>query len=111
MQSAMAAAFPAAIRSRRAEVCALVNTSCRLLLLALLLRRTAVVSECANAEALMHQLDSAIAGAMAVLLSAVPFSWAAISTYLNTAHAKRTGGASAMHQRSQIAKAGMEILC
>jgi MFS family permease len=35
--------------------------------------------------------EQASRGAMAVLLSAVPFSWAAISTYLNTAHAKRTG--------------------
>jgi hypothetical protein len=36
---------------------------------------------------------------MAVLLSAVPFSWAALSTYLNTAHAKRTGGLVG-HQQS-----------
>lgn len=35
--------------------------------------------------------DESSRGAMAVLLSAIPFSWAAISTYLNTAHAKRTG--------------------
>ena len=101
MQFAMAAASPVAIRSRRAEVCALGDTPCRLLLLALLSCRNAVVRECTEAELSHVDPSVAIAGAMAVLLSAVPFSWAAISTYLNTAHAKRTGGAFALHQRSK----------
>ncbi len=92
MQFAMAAESPVAIRSRRAEVCALGNTPCRLLLLPLLSCRNAVVRECTEAELSRVDPNVAIAGAMAVLLSAVPFSWAALSTYLNTAHAKRTGG-------------------